>query len=90
MKKVLIGGLAVLAIVAAFLVGRSTAPAIVCNLSTSDQSTVLEIPQQMVTIEELGIKAKEKWPEYNKYSDREVGEKILEKYPVYLKRIISE
>lgn len=38
-------------------------------------------------LEELGAKTKAKYPQYANLSDREVGLKMIEKYPVYKKQI---
>ncbi|MDD4601507.1 MAG: hypothetical protein PHQ46_10715 [Negativicutes bacterium] len=40
-----------------------------------------------MTIEELGKKVKEKYPQYNSVNDKTLGEKFLIKYPVYQSRI---
>ncbi len=41
------------------------------------------------TIEELGRKAKQKWPQYGSFPDAEVGQKALRKWPQYQGRIVS-
>jgi hypothetical protein len=39
------------------------------------------------TIEQFGAKIKEKYPQYGKYSDRQVGELTLEQYPQYRDKV---
>jgi len=40
-----------------------------------------------MTYEELGQQVKLKYPQYQTYSDREIGLRVVEKYPVYQQRV---
>lgn len=43
-----------------------------------------------MTIEQFGAQIKQKYPEYSSYSDSDIGNRMLQKYPVYQSRITQD